>query len=428
MNGGASDADQPVTPDAATAASAGHPAVDAILASRTFKKATALRSLLRYLWDHRHEDIAEYAIAVDALGRPADFDPRTDATVRVQIGRLRQKLKEYYEDEGRGSRERLAIPAGKYQLDVISEPAATVACGHERTLARMKTALMAVSALALVLAIACGLLLLRLPGSNAGGGTATRVDGGPLPPFWQAFFHEGRSTKIILSHPVFFRWEGSTLKVRDVLVNDFKELDKSTEIAPLRKKYGQPLLMQNYTVASDTFAAIRLVRYLEGKWQPLTVISSAGWSMDAAEEDNLILLGTAGVSARFRHLVERANFTPVSDGDRVLNRAPRPGEPAEYAAVVESPTRRVAPGFIGLLPAGSRGTRALVLIGVETVSLAHFLSSRSGLAALDEAWRRNGSPAFFEAVVEADVDLGTVLKVDLVAFRAFDATVGRKAD
>jgi hypothetical protein len=44
--------------------------------------------------------ISEYAVATDALGRRIDFDPKTDASVRVQISRLRRKLKDFYETEG----------------------------------------------------------------------------------------------------------------------------------------------------------------------------------------------------------------------------------------------------------------------------------------------------------------------------------------
>ena len=30
------------------------------------------------------------------MGKPEDFDPRVDASVRVQVGKLRQRLESYY--------------------------------------------------------------------------------------------------------------------------------------------------------------------------------------------------------------------------------------------------------------------------------------------------------------------------------------------
>src|SRR6476661_7131019 len=69
-----------------------------LLESRAFEKPPALRALLTYLWQHRGESISEYAIATEALGRTPGFDARTDATVRVQISRLRQRLEKFYEE------------------------------------------------------------------------------------------------------------------------------------------------------------------------------------------------------------------------------------------------------------------------------------------------------------------------------------------
>ena len=43
---------------------------------------------------------AGYQIATELFGRPSDFDPRLDSTVRVQTGRLRSKLAEYYAGPG----------------------------------------------------------------------------------------------------------------------------------------------------------------------------------------------------------------------------------------------------------------------------------------------------------------------------------------
>lgn len=40
--------------------------------------------------------VKEYQIATEVFGRPSDFDPHLDATVRVRAGRLRSKLAEYY--------------------------------------------------------------------------------------------------------------------------------------------------------------------------------------------------------------------------------------------------------------------------------------------------------------------------------------------
>jgi serine/threonine-protein kinase len=58
----------------------------------------------------------EYVIATEALGRSTDFDPRTDPLVRVEVRRLRQKLLEYYAEDGRDSDLVFELPKGGYRL------------------------------------------------------------------------------------------------------------------------------------------------------------------------------------------------------------------------------------------------------------------------------------------------------------------------
>lgn len=60
------------------------------------------------------EHITEYAIAVDVLGKNENFKEGKDAIVRVEVHRLRKRLAEFYEEEGRGHRVRIVIPTGRY--------------------------------------------------------------------------------------------------------------------------------------------------------------------------------------------------------------------------------------------------------------------------------------------------------------------------
>src|SRR6516165_3088710 len=90
--------------------------------SETFRAAPTMRALLLYLWDHQGEPIGEYAIATEALGRSADFDPKLDSTVRVQIARLRTKLKEFHEAAGESFPLRLSLPLGRHELHWEYQP------------------------------------------------------------------------------------------------------------------------------------------------------------------------------------------------------------------------------------------------------------------------------------------------------------------
>src|SRR5689334_13370240 len=96
--------------------------VDRLVNSNVLKGSESLCRLLRYLADqsleHRGTGVKEYQIATEVFGRPAGFDPRLDATVRVQTSRLRAKLMEYYASEGSTDPWLVEIPKGSYSLAI----------------------------------------------------------------------------------------------------------------------------------------------------------------------------------------------------------------------------------------------------------------------------------------------------------------------
>src|ERR1041384_6571618 len=90
-----------------------------VLRSAAFSKAAKQRALLQWLVEHaisgQAEAFSQYSIATGALGYPSGFDPGTDCHVRTLIGRLRDKLKEYYSTEGRLNRFRIVIEKEQYE-------------------------------------------------------------------------------------------------------------------------------------------------------------------------------------------------------------------------------------------------------------------------------------------------------------------------
>ncbi len=87
--------------------------------SATFRRSPRHRLLLRHLvqrtLDGSASQIKESVLAAEVFGRnPAQFDPRSDTTVRVELRRLRQKLVRYYAGEGADSSVVVRIDAGSY--------------------------------------------------------------------------------------------------------------------------------------------------------------------------------------------------------------------------------------------------------------------------------------------------------------------------
>ena len=90
--------------------------VDLILDTPIFYSARRSSAFLRYAVEKAlaGTTIKEYEIAVDVMGRAADYDPAVDATVRVEAGRLRSRLRDYYESAGKSDPVLIEIPKGGY--------------------------------------------------------------------------------------------------------------------------------------------------------------------------------------------------------------------------------------------------------------------------------------------------------------------------
>jgi TolB-like protein/Flp pilus assembly protein TadD len=99
-----------------------------ILATDAFRRSEhstrLLQNLVEYSLAGRADELKEYSLAVEALGRKTSFDPRVDPIVRVETGRLRKKLREYYESEGRTRPVRIALPLRRYVAEFSRSSAA----------------------------------------------------------------------------------------------------------------------------------------------------------------------------------------------------------------------------------------------------------------------------------------------------------------
>jgi len=93
-------------------------ALGRVIASPEFDAAPRLQRFLTHVVEAalagRTADLRAYPIAIDVFDRAADFDPQTDSLVRVEAGRLRQKLDAYYAGSGTADPLRISLPKGGY--------------------------------------------------------------------------------------------------------------------------------------------------------------------------------------------------------------------------------------------------------------------------------------------------------------------------
>lgn len=395
---------------------------DQVINSETFQTAPLLRTLLLYLWQHQGEPISEYAIAVDALGRRSDFE-KGDATVRVQIARLRAKLKEFYEGEGESFSLRLSVPLGGHRLLWAYSPPLTSLVSTLWGLGpRYRKALLIAASLGAVLAVLCIVLLLENRSLKASLPTPPQQ-----PRFWQSFLAGGKPTTIVVPSPLYFHWPSLNLLVRDLTIPDFTTWPTSPIIRQIAEKWGPPTLVEAYVGGSDMMAGIGLLQYLEKQRQQADLIESRYFGADSVSFRNTIFLGIPRTTSHLKRVLEKTNFYIASVNPALVrNRNPRPGEAAEYPEVRYSTEHRLYPGLIILVPSGPQGTRSLILLGERPATLTSMLLSVEGLKLLDEQWRKGGSPEFWEIVIQAEVNGPTILKTSPASFRGIPETFGNK--
>lgn len=135
----------PVEPEIVSSPHAVPPALlsaelERIIGGQRFRQCLQQQRLLRFLVESALRDPAvplkETTLAIDCLGRAAaSFDPRKDPIVRVTARRIRERLAQYYQDEGADAYLEISIPLGGYQPRIRWRTQDTSRPGNQRFVA-----------------------------------------------------------------------------------------------------------------------------------------------------------------------------------------------------------------------------------------------------------------------------------------------------
>ena len=112
------DANNTGLPAAEISAESIRAALEKILASPGFANADRISRFLRYTVEEtlngQTDKLKESLLGIDVFGRKPSYDPRVDAVVRTEAVKLRARLREYYESEGREDEIVIDLPKGGY--------------------------------------------------------------------------------------------------------------------------------------------------------------------------------------------------------------------------------------------------------------------------------------------------------------------------
>jgi hypothetical protein len=399
--------------------------VERLVGSHTLHGSESLCKLLRYLAkqavEHPGVPIKEYQIATEVFGRQADFDPQLDSMVRVQAGRLRSKLAEYYSIEGVNDSTVVEIPKGSYAVVIHDRVAASAASnGHLENLANgLKEAKLprawaltaGVLGLALVLAV---VLLVRAytvrPATNDASLQTPQV-AAPVRIFWKGFATGPEEPWIIFSNAQFVGAPTFGMRYYDP------------------KKDGKTPILDHYTGVGEVLAVHNLDLVFAALHQSSRVKRGSLFSLDDAKNNDLIFIGSPGENLTLLEIpsTKEFYFRRVQDGARagkmeIVNVTPRPGESATYFAspsnlpltedyAVVALVKGISPEHYELILAGTTtiGTQA----AVEFVTRENYLSTL--LQRLEVNDQSRLSP--FEAIIRVKVAKGVPVESQLVALR-----------
>ncbi len=401
--------------------------LDRVASSAPFQRSKRLRELLQYLGERALKDptctLREQEIGVDVLGRPSDYDTSHDTLVRVLVSQLRKKLQEYFATEGRDEPVVIEIPKGSY-LPVFRlrelEAEATV-----EALAEPKPGSVYRSR-KLALIIGAAVILVAATVALAAGYRTHRSSGRPMvEAFWTQLFGNGQSTYLVLSDVSLMDFEnlmGQFVPLSEYEGHEFDRLAAAHIPDPARRAVALSFVSRITTAMSDVLAAREFGVLANQRGLPLTVINARDLSSSSVSSVNTVLLGSWRSDPWVGLFESELNFGTVYQetppAARFVNRHPRAGEQASYAAE----WRRTGYCRVAFLANPRQTGNVLLISGTDVISSESGVRFATSEAMLADFRKKLGVPAgspmpHFEALLRAQIVNSTTPWFALVAWR-----------
>lgn len=281
-------------------------AVERFAGSRTMRHRPTLRQLFLYLarktLDGQAAELKEYVIGLEAFQKPPDYDPQKDASIRVQISRLRQCLSQYYEEECPGDPIRLEIPKGQFEV-TFREVGAAVAPqpAPEWRWRGLSWASALLPGAVIVAIIGVALSWRAEPGQHKHPALAPE-----LAPIWGPYVDTNRAVLVVLGTPLFTKYTTAETGVffRDPRLNDWGQAAASPDISKIGAAVGGTHTTPShiYTGVGEAIGAFQLGRLLAHSPQEVLLRRGHALSWDDFKDRNVIVLGAPKHNLHLNHL------------------------------------------------------------------------------------------------------------------------------
>jgi hypothetical protein len=392
-----------------------------ILASESFRNAEGLKRLLEFLGQEalgQDRDLKEYTVGVEGLGKPASYDPRVDSSVRVQAGKLRLKLDEYYRTEGANDPVFIHLPKGRFRLEFHPRSQTPRPPGQYAPSARRRreAILWATVAAAVFWAVIATGFALRpkapVPGVERYGNPAVMA-------LWSPFLLSKRPAIISLGTPLFAKISGDFF--RDPVLNHANILESSRTIKQMEQQLGgQAVAAYPYTGIGEASAAFEIAHLFLARGREINLVLSSALTWEDINRNDVVFIGPPKYNLYEWDLPVRQDFT-IRHG-RLENLHPKPGEPASFRETWSQDQSMLLEGYalIGRLP-GLHGTGYMMLLASTstegTRAAAEYVTRPEYAAQLARSLSASGRgmPKYFEAVIRAQFRSQTPIQIEQVA-------------
>jgi hypothetical protein len=397
--------------------------IEKLVSSHTLHGSESLCKLLRYLsrqaLEHPGVAVKEYQIATEVFGRQTDFDPQVDSMVRVQAGRLRSKLAEYYSTEGTSDTVLVELPKGSYAMAFHARSAAgngSPTSVFENVSVRIQTdkwrRVSAVLAVFLVLSVAATIYLLssRHPVEPVNA-DASPVAAAPFRIFWKGFSTGVEEPWVIFSNAAFVGRPDLNMRYYD------KTRDKNMPI------------LDHYTGVGEVLAVHNLDIVFNQLHQSLRVKRGSLFSLDDAKNNDLIFIGSPSENLALLDIPSTREFifrrVPVgarAGNMEIINVHPEAKEMADFLASPSNVELQEDYAIVALVHGINPEHSELILAGTTTIGTQAAVEYVTRENYLDNLLKRLGVTKSselkpFEAVIRVKVARGVPVESEIVALR-----------
>jgi hypothetical protein len=402
--------------------------VEKLLVSHTLHGSESLCKLLRYLanhsLDHPGTSPKEYQIATEVFGRQKDFDPHLDSMVRVQAGRLRAKLAEYYSSEGAEDSILVEMPKGNYHLTFHPRTPGTsrnqLGSPHDAHSSVLNNgppsrswfaAIIVLSVfLAAVVAVATDRFLTR---KTAEARLTSDSSDAPLAfhVFWRRFLTGPQDPWVVFSNAAFVGRPYTGMRYYN------------------RAKDSGAVILDHYTGVGEVLAVHALDSVFGRLRQQIRVKRGSLFSLDDAKNNDLIFIGSPSENLTLLELptTQEFIFKQITSGPRtgtmeIVNFHPESGEPKEFLASPPDETLSEDYSVIALKRGLNPAHSVLILAGATTIGTQAAVEYVCQQDSLEQLLLRLsvsnlGELKPFEAVIRVKVAKGVPVGSELVALR-----------